>query len=81
MIQKKQALWRKLETRAINICRSRPPQEYAEDSEEDEALLWTCKVDYKQGNRLFMMRILPESTMEDLCTTSTISQKLAEGAC
>jgi len=28
-----------------------------------------------------MTRILPESTVEDLCAISTISQKLAEGAC
>jgi len=28
-----------------------------------------------------MTRILPDPTAEDLCATSTISQKLAEGAC
>jgi len=27
------------------------------------------------------MRILPEPIVEDLCATSTISQKLAKGAC
>jgi len=51
-----------------------------EDSEEDETPLWICGVEYKQGDRLFMMRILSEPTAEDLCATSTISQKLVEGA-
>jgi len=70
-----------MEARAINICWSRPPPEYAEDSEEDKAPVWTCEVEYEQGDRLFVMRILLESAMEDLCTTSMISQKLAERAC
>jgi len=69
-----------METRAVNICQSGPPLEYAEDSEEDETSLQTCEVGYKQEDRLFMTRILPESTTEDLHAISTISQKLAEGA-
>jgi len=80
VIQKEQVSWRKTKARAINICQSKPPPEYAEDSEEDETPLWTCEVEYKQGDRLFMTRILPESAAEDLRTTSTISQKLVEGA-
>jgi len=48
--------------------------------EEDETPLWICKVEYKQGDRLFMTRILLEPAAEDLRATSTISQKLAEGA-
>jgi len=43
--------------------------------------LWICEVEYEQGDRLFMTRILPEPAVEDLRATSTISQKLAEGAC
>jgi len=50
------------------------------DSEEDETPLQIGEVEYEQGNRLFMTRILPESATKDLCATSTISQKLAEGA-
>jgi len=69
-----------VEARAINICRSGPPSEYAEDSEEDETPLRICEVEYEQGDRLFMTRILPEPAVEDLRATSTISQKLAEGA-
>jgi len=69
-----------MEARAINVCRSGPPPEYAEDSEEDETPLRICEVEYEQGDRLFMTRILPEPAVEDLCATSTISQKLAEGA-
>ena len=69
-----------MEARAINICWFRPLSEYAEDSEEDETLLQTCKVEYEQEDRLFITRILPESTTEDLCATSMISQKLAEEA-
>jgi len=80
VIRKEQASQRKMEARAINVCRSGPPPEYVEDSEEDETHLWICEVEYKQGDRLFMMRILSEPAAEDLCTTFTISQKLAEGA-
>jgi len=69
-----------VEARAVNVCRSRPPLEYAEDSEEDETPLRICEVEYEQGDRLFMTRILPEPAAKDLRATSTISQKLAEGA-
>jgi len=69
-----------METRALNICWSGPCPEYAEDSEEDEASVWTREAEYEPGDRLFMTRILPDFTAEDLCATSTTSQKLAEGA-
>jgi len=69
-----------MESRALNVCWSGPPPEYVEDSEEDETSIQTREVEYEQGNRLFMTRILLEPTAEDLCTTSTTSQKLAEGA-
>jgi len=69
-----------MEAKAINVCRSGPPLEYAEDSEEDETSLRICKVEYKQGDRLFMTRLLPEPAAEDLRATSMISQKLAKGA-
>jgi len=69
-----------VEAKAVNICQSRPSPEYVEDSEEDETPLWICKVEYEQGNRLFMTRILSEFAVEDLYAISTISQKLAEGA-
>jgi len=80
IIQKEQVSWRRTEARAINICRSRPSPEYAEDSEEDKTPLQIYDVEYEQGDRLFMTRILLEPAMEDLRATSTISQKLAEGA-
>jgi len=70
-----------MEARAINICRSGPPLEYAEDSEEDVTPLRIYKVEYEQGDRLFMTRILLEPAAEDLRAISTISQKLVEGAC
>jgi len=50
-----------------------------EDSEEDETPLQICRVEYEQGDRLFMTRILSEPVAEDLHATSTISQKLVEG--
>jgi len=81
MIQKEQALQKRMETRALNVCRSRPLLEHAEDLEEDETPVWTQEAEYKQGDRLFMTWILPEPTVEDLRATSTASQKLAEGAC
>ena len=70
-----------METRAINVCRSGPSPEYAEGSEEDEAPVRTQEAEYEPGDRLFMTRILPDSTREDLRAISTTSQKLAEGAC
>jgi len=79
-ICKEQVSWRKAETKAINICRSGPSLEYVEDSEEDENSLQTSEVEYEQGDRLFVTRLLLESTAADLHATSAISQKLAEGA-
>ena len=64
-----------MEARAVNVYQSRPPPEYAEDSEEDETSLRICEVEYEQGDRLFMTRILPEPAAEDLRATSTIFQK------
>jgi len=69
-----------METRALNVCWSGPCLEYAEDSEEDEAPVRTRAAEYEPGDRLFMTRILPDSTREDLRAASTTSQKLAEGA-
>jgi len=79
-IQKEQMSRRKMEIQAINVCRSRPIPEYVEDLEEDETPLQIGEVEYEQGDRLFMTRILSEPTAKDLRATSTISQKLAEGA-
>jgi len=69
-----------METRALNVCRSRPCPEYAEDAEEDEAPVWTREAEYEPGDQLFMTRILPDSTREDLRAASTTSQKLTERA-
>jgi len=81
VMQKEQALWKRMETRDLNVCRSRPSLGYAEDSEEDEASVRTWEAEYEPGDRLFMTRILPNSIVEDLCATSMTSQKLAEGTC
>jgi len=81
VIQKEQVLWKRMETRALNVCQSGPLPEHAKDSEEDETSVQTQEAEYEQGDRLFMTQILPEPTAEDLCATSTTSQKLAEGAC
>jgi len=80
VIRKERASRRKVEARAVNICWSRPPSEYVEDSEEDKTPLWICEVEYEQGDRLFITRILSEPAAKDFRATSMISQKLAEGA-
>jgi len=49
MIQKEQALQKRMETRALNVCRSGPCPEYAEDSEEDEAPFGLGKLNTSQG--------------------------------
>jgi len=69
-----------METRALNVCRSGPLLEHTEDSEEDNTPVWTGEIEYEQGDRLFITRILPEPTAEDLCAASMTSQQLAEGA-
>jgi len=81
VIQKEQASQRKVETRAVNICQSGPPPEYTEDSEEDKTPHQTHEVNYEQGDRLFVVRLLLESAAVDLCAVFMISQKLVEGAC
>jgi len=73
MIRKEQASWKRMETRALNVCRSRPCPEYAEDSEEDEAPVRTREAKYEPGDRLFITRILPDSTREDLRAASMTS--------
>jgi len=80
MIQKEQVSQKRMETRALNVCQSEPPPEYAEDSEENKIPIRTHEAEYEQGDRLFMIRILLESTAEDLRAASTTSQKLVEGA-
>jgi len=70
-----------MEVRTVNVCQSRPILEYAEDLEEDEIPLRIGEDKYKQRDRLFMTRVLSEPAAEDLRATSTISQKLVEGAC
>jgi len=50
MIQKKQASQKRMETRALNVCQSRPLPEHAEDSEEDKTPVWTGEIEYKQGD-------------------------------
>jgi len=80
VIRKEQASRKRMETRALNVCWSGSLLEHAEDSEEDETPVRTGEIKYEQGDRLFMTRILPEPTAEELHATSTTSQKLAEGA-
>jgi len=80
IIRKEQTSRKRMETRALNVCQSGPSPEYAEDSEEDEAPVQTREAEYEPGDRLFMTRILPDATAEDLHATSTTSQKLAERA-
>ena len=73
VIRKEQASRKRMETRALNICWSGPCLEYTEDSEEDEAPIRTQAAEYELGDRLFMTRILPDSTRKDLHAASTTS--------
>jgi len=54
MIRKEQASRKRMETRALNVCRSGPLPEHTEDSKEDETPVWTGEIKYEQGDRLFM---------------------------
>jgi len=80
VMRKEQALRKRMETRALNVCWSRLSPGYAEDLEEDEAPVQTQEAEYEPEDRPFMTRILLDSTVEDLRATSMTSQKLAEGA-
>jgi len=50
VIRKEQVSQKQMETRALNVCRSRPLPEHAEDSEEDETPVWTGEIEYEQGD-------------------------------
>jgi len=50
VIQKEQASQKRMKTRALNVCQSRPCPEYAEDLEEDEAPIWTREAEYEPGD-------------------------------
>jgi len=80
VIRKEQASQKRIETRALNVCWSGPFLEYAQDSEENKAPVQTREAQYEPGDQLFMTKILPDSTAEDLCAASMTSQKLAKGA-
>jgi len=54
VIRKEQASRKRMETRALNVCRSRPLPEHTEDSKEDKTPVWTGEIEYEQGDRLFM---------------------------
>jgi len=81
VIWKEQPSRKRIETRVLNVCQSGPSPEYVEDLEKDETPVQTCEVKYEQGDRLFVIRILLESIIEDIYTTSMTSQKLTEGVC
>jgi len=49
-MRKEQASQKRMETRALNVCWSRPSPGYAEDSEEDEIPVWTREAKYKPGD-------------------------------
>jgi len=50
VIQKEQVLWKKIETRALNVCQSGPSPEYVKDSEEDETPIQTHEAEYEPGD-------------------------------
>jgi len=48
VIRKGQVSRRRMETRALNVCRSGPLPEHAEDLEADETPIWTREAEYEQ---------------------------------
>jgi len=61
-----------VEARAVNICQAISSLEYTKDLEKDKILCQTCKIKYEQGDKLFITKLLLESTVVDLCTISMI---------
>jgi len=47
VIRKEQASQKQMETRALNVCRSEPLPEHAEDLEEDKTPVWTGEIEYE----------------------------------
>lgn len=52
-----------------------------EDLEHIEVPLGIDKHNWEYGDQLFLTRILPEQSVEDIRATDTTSQRLVEGAC
>jgi len=82
-LQKEQTRQRRTELQALRLCRDGPTpllQEELELEELEEMPLRPYAPDWEPGDRLFLMRLLPELTQTDLQAMAMTSQRLVEGA-
>jgi len=82
-LRKEQTRQKRTELRALRSCRDGPMpllQEELELEELEETPPQPYAPDWEPGDRLFLMRLLPELTPTNLRAMATTSQRLAEGA-
>jgi len=82
-LRKEQTHQKRTELRALWSCRDRPMpllQEELEMEELEETSPQPYAPDWKPGDRLFLMRLLPELTQTDLRAMAMTSERLVEGA-
>jgi len=82
-LRKEQTRQKRIELRALQSCRDGPTpllQEELEMEELEETTPRPYAPDWEPGDRLFLMRLLPELTQTDLRAMATTSQHLTEGA-
>jgi len=82
-LRKEQTRQKRTELRALRSCRDGPMpllQEELELEEPEETPPQPYAPDWEPGDRLFLMRLLPEPTQTDLRAMATTSERLAEGA-
>jgi len=82
-LRKEQTRQKRTELRALRSCRDGPTpllQEELEMEELEETTPRPYAPDWEPGDRLFLMRLLPELTQTDLRAMATTSQRFAEGA-
>jgi len=79
-LRKEQTCQKRIELRALRSCRDGPTPLLQEESESEEEPPQTHHPSWEFGDRLFLTRLLPEPDQVDLRATTTMSQRLAEGA-
>jgi len=79
-LRKEQTRQKRIELRALRSCRDRPTPLLQEESESEEESPQTHHPSWEFEDQLFLTRLLLEPDQVDLQATTTMSQRLAEGA-
>jgi len=79
-LRKEQTCQKRVELRALRSCRDGPTPLLQEESESEEEPPQTHHPSWELGDRLFLMRLLPEPNQVELRAAATTSQRLVERA-